>query len=823
MPMPVLSERETGHKGCGGMLVSVEGKALPLLGAVVSGEAEGGLASVVLRQSFANTGGEALEVTYAFPLPADGAVAGYEFRIGERRVVGEIDRRREARERYEKALTEGRTAGLLEQERADLFTQSLGNVPPGQEVLVELRIDQKLRWLPEGMWEWRFPTVAAPRYLGAEGRVADAGRLTVDVADGATGVRASLDFLIRDPLPEGREPESSSHRIRNRRSENLDAAAGSGGAAGKGGSAATAGARRVLLADEPGVALDRDLVVRWPVVRPASGVTLRRTRPAAGLPHAGHAYGLLTIVPPEERTEAGERRQTLPRDLIILIDTSGSMSGGPLDLAKRVAGGLVGSLGAADRLEMIAFSSTPQPWRRGAAEVTEKARRQALDWIKSLRAGGGTEMTQAVLEGLQPLRSGAQRQVVLVTDGQIGFEEEVFRAIRDNLPAGSRFHAVGVGTAVNRALLAPAARAGRGVEVIIDLDEAPDRGVARLMAATRGPALTDLEIAGSALTGQAPRRPPDVLAGAPVLASVRLRAEGGELTVRGRSAAGPWTRTLAVPATDADSGSPAVTALYGREAVEDLELDRAAGANAAEIDRLVERLGLEFGIGTRLTSWVAISEEPTVDPGQPVRRTRIPQELPYGLSAEGLGLRQAQGLMMAQTFSSIPEAAALRGMHLPTVGLADIGARALRSILRSRGVSSKDVPPGEDLPASEPPALDEALPHHDEALPLSAGPFTGRWAASAAPDVQVLGPGVQVLEFEVTGGVLLWYAESPARLLLPGGGEVTVAVDVDASTRAGRIEAGTVVRLALRMAPDLRDRAVAVELRAGPRIVRIQL
>src|SRR5262245_46815850 len=103
MPMPMLSERETGHTGCGGRLVSVEGKALPLLGAVVSGEAEGGLASVLLRQTFANTGAEALEVTYAFPLPADGAVAGYEFRIGERRVVGQIDRRQEARERYVKA------------------------------------------------------------------------------------------------------------------------------------------------------------------------------------------------------------------------------------------------------------------------------------------------------------------------------------------------------------------------------------------------------------------------------------------------------------------------------------------------------------------------------------------------------------------------------------------------------------------------------------------------------------------------------------------------------------------------------------------------
>src|SRR6185369_15760426 len=138
----------------------------------------------------------------------EAAVSGYAFQIGGRRVVGEVDRLVAARERFEQALAEGRTAGLLEQDRSSLFTQEIGNIPPGAEVAAELVIDQRLRWLEEGAWEWRFPTVVAPRYLGAEGRVADAARVAQDVADGPLSPRMSLRCLVRDAIPEGRRPES---------------------------------------------------------------------------------------------------------------------------------------------------------------------------------------------------------------------------------------------------------------------------------------------------------------------------------------------------------------------------------------------------------------------------------------------------------------------------------------------------------------------------------------------------------------------------------------------------------------------------------------
>src|SRR4029077_11686789 len=172
------------HTSAGGRLVSVDGRMLPLRSVALRGDAAGGLARIVLEQRFQNPYPDPLRVTYQMKLPPEAAVTGYAFQIGDRRVVREVDRLAAARERFEQAIVEGRTAGLLEQVRSSLFTQEIGNIPAGAEVAAELVVDQRLRWLEEGAWEWRFPTVVAPRYLGAEGRVSDAGRVSVDVAGG---------------------------------------------------------------------------------------------------------------------------------------------------------------------------------------------------------------------------------------------------------------------------------------------------------------------------------------------------------------------------------------------------------------------------------------------------------------------------------------------------------------------------------------------------------------------------------------------------------------------------------------------------------------
>ncbi len=769
----------------GGRLVTAEGQELPLRAVTLGAEAHAGLARVVLSQRFANTGAEPLAVTYQVPLPADAAVSGYAFTIGERRVVGAIDRRAAARERYEEALLEGRSAALLEQDRANRFTQELGNVPPGADVTVEISVDQPLRWVEPGSWEWRFPTVVAPRHLGVPGRVADAARVTVDVLDGPTGAGATLALVIRDALAEGAVPESTSHSISVERG--LEAHVSLGAAA----------------------ALDRDVVVRWRVARPTVGIEVAAARVASD----PVAYALLTVVPPREPSAA----DALPRDPVVLLDTSGSMEGAPLARAKAIAAALVRSLGERDRLELVEFSLEPRRWKKSVLPATEANKKDALGWIAKLAASGGTEMRSALIEALAPLSAEAQRQVVLVTDGHIGFESEVVREVRDRLPAGSRLHTVGVGSAVNRGLTRPAARAGRAVEVLLALDEDARRPCARLLAATRAPLVVDLAIDGDAVVDRATRKLTDLTLGAPALVPLSVRPEGGTIRVQGRTPAGTWTETLTLAQIGAGTGNAAVRALFGRERVEDLELDLAAGANLAETERAIEALGLSFSISTRATSWVATSDEPLVDPRDPIRHVTMPHELPYGLSATGLGLRGASmrtlHTMAGRAYAPVPmmvgpaTTGGLPAAPPPPASLSKGGF-----VSRAREAKAK-------APA---PSMPPMAPRQQQAR---RGPPSGQGAGRLVLSGRVLAARPQRLAVAVDAGpfALDWQPAAFADLRLADGTFVTAQVDLGASTRACRVEAGRSVRLVLILSAPLTDTVEAISLSSGAELLEIEV
>ena len=613
LAQPTLGTAATNPNPRTSRVVSLDGRTLPLHEVHLRVDAGGGLARTVLEQRFANPFAEPLMVSYQVPLPADGAVSGFAFTIGERRIVGEIEGREAARQRFEDAILEGRTAGLLDQERTALFTQQLGNVPAGAEIRAELTIDHPLAFVDEsgGSWEWRFPTVVAPRYAGGDGRIDDADRVAVDVAESPLRSAVQIALAIRDDVRG--DPQSSSHPVEHSRS----------------------GERVVVALSDPAHArLDRDIVVRWPVAEPEVGVRLAQARLPDGHPRADLAYGLITIVPPH----VDRPRASLPRDLIVLLDTSGSMSGPPLDQAKAVVAALIESLSDRDQLELIAFSSQPERYRRRPVYANASERAAALRWLDALEAGGGTEMLDGVRAALAPLRAGAQRQVVLVTDGLIGFEREVIREVAWSLPRGSRVHTVGVGSAINRSLTRAVGRAGNGVELNVGLEESAESAARRLLARTELPIVVDLEVGGSAAAGRQPARLPDVFARSPAIISVALLATGGELVLRGRTPEGAWEQRLAVSAIEPGSGDTAICALWARERVEDLEA-RSVFDDARDTE--IEGLGRDFQISTRLTSWIAVSEEPGVDPTQPIRRVTMPHELPYRMSVEGLGLRPA--------------------------------------------------------------------------------------------------------------------------------------------------------------------------------------
>ncbi len=668
----------------GGRLVTADGQHLPLRSTGIEARAGGGIARVTLRQRFVNDLAAPMLVRYQLPLPADGAVSGFSFTIGDRTIHGEVDTSGQARERFEQALVDGVTAGLLEQRRSNQFDQSIGNLPPGADIVCEVIVDQKLAWLPEGAWEWRFPTVLGARYSGQPGRVADAAELNVPFEKDGISTRASFELCIDDTLRDGATVTSPSHNIGSH-------------TAGESVGVACHNAR-----------LDRDIVVRWPVAKDGVDAGILCVRPIDARHDGERAYGLLTLVPPIPASGT----QVLPRDMVFLIDTSGSMHGAPLDQAVRIASTLVDSLSATDRLEMIAFGSRPNRWQRRAVSATNRSKQGAKRWLRALGASGATEMRDAIEEALRPLRDDAQRQVVLITDGFIGFEHEIVETLLHRLPTHSRLHTVGVGSAPNRSLTGPAARAGRGIEVVVGVDEDVGSATERLLVRTRAPVMTDLVIEGDGFEA-VPSRLPDLYADSPVSISLLLPVSGGDLYVRGTSATGHYECQLAIPRTVRGDGHPAVAALYGREAIEDLEMRRAVATAADEIDADIERIALKFQLSSRLTSWIAIDSEQSTDGERELVEAVVPHEIPYGTSIEGFGLRGLPGGLepMGTSF----------GAPLGAPPVAAMNAQTGMARRRTRRAHYK-APRLDHRPAGKAGDPAEPRPRRDTSTPPSAQP-----------------------------------------------------------------------------------------------------
>ena len=784
--MPSSSSSSDTTPSCGGTLVCVDGRTLPLRCARLLGRHRAGLGRITLEQTFENPYAEPLRVTYQLPLPEEGAVSGFSFRIGDREIVGEVDRKDRARERFEQAIAQGRSAAHLEQERGSLFTQEVGNIPPGTAVAVKIEIDQRLVWIPDaglgaGGWEWRFPTVVAPRYLGAAGRTPDAARVAVTTTEQARPITMSMEVELADVMPHGSAASSPSHALVSDRG-------------------------RVRFADE-GVGLDRDVVVRWPVATPKVGLEIDVARPKPGHAMQEHLFGLLTVVPPSVRSAA-----PVARDLVVLLDTSGSMSGEPLEQAQRVTSALIDGLTERDTLELIEFSSSARRFAEAPMAATAQARARALKWVGSLRASGGTEMVSGILAALQGVRPEAQRQVVVITDGLIGFERDVVAAILEQLPPGSRLHTVGVGSAVNRSLTGPAARAGRGLEVVIGLGEDPERATRRILDRTADPIVVDLELEGEALLEQAPLRLPDLYAGCPALISVKLAPGGGTLRLRGRTAAGLWEARIEAQTPAEGQGSPGVITCFAREQVEDHELMWTAGADRKQADAAITGLGLNFQISTRLTSWVAISEQIDVDPGDPTRRESVPQEIPYGMSVEGLGLR-ATSLGAPAGPPPAPMAAPARssgrGTTIRRRGAAPerqkkqadngklsstfggVGSRSDdfdADALAAEGFANDDFA---EMAEAEEPSAEVVKERREQAGALRRPGYQGL-VVSKSEDTWI----IEVIITETTR----WQPRGIVSIRLSDGTGIQASVVPEGTTRSGDLAAGVRVRLVLQLA-----------------------
>ncbi len=588
--------------------------AVPLLATDVEIRVSGMVARAAVRQRFRNPNPEWYEGIYVFPLPENAAVDRLRMRIGGRIVEAEIRERQAAKAAYERAKQSGRRATLLEQERPNIFTSSVANIGPGEEIEVELEYQQQLRY-EQARYSLRFPMVVGPRYIpgtpvagligtgwvSGTDQVPDAPRITPPVLRPGEDVKPVNPVTLRVTLDAGvplATVESAYHPIQVRE---------------------TGRSRREVTLDGETYA-SRDFELAWTVV-PDRAPRIALFTERKGERH----YGLLMVMPP-----AGERvAASLPREVIFVIDTSGSMHGASIVQAREALELAVRRLGPRDRFNVIEFNSTASTLFTEARAVTPESTAIAVRWIRALKAQGGTEMAAAVRLALNGKESpGRVRQVVFLTDGAVGNEDPLFRLIAERL-GDSRLFTVGIGSAPNSHFMTKAAQAGRGTFTYIGKPDEVKEKMTGLFAKLESPVLKDVRIEwpGGAQVESWPKRLPDLYLGEPVVVTAALARTEGEIVVSGMLGDAPWR--AAVPVSAAAEGS-GMGVLWARDKIAALMDSLRENAPEPEIRAAVVDLALTHHLVTKYTSLVAVDRAPARPDGAALKEAALPTNLPDG-------------------------------------------------------------------------------------------------------------------------------------------------------------------------------------------------
>jgi Ca-activated chloride channel family protein len=588
-------EDPAGVLEAGVMAAQREGKwlSLPLQHTSFDTVVVGTVAATEVVQTFANPFAEPIEVVYVFPLPERAAVDHYQLAVGDRLIRGEMQTREQALARYEEAKHDGHIAGLLEQERPNIFTQHLANIPPGESIEVSLHLVNTLEQ-DEGTYSLVLPTVVGRRY-NPKG-VSDASRITPPrIPDGFT---TCADLDVRVAIEPGLRPRalrSSFHAIDIQREGDV--------------------AVVELDGDAGPVVADRDFILTWElgVEAPQAAIVAQPDTDGDG------GTFTLTVQPP--RVVADE--QAVPRELVFVVDTSGSMSGDPLKTAKAVMHEALAGMRPDDSFAITRFSSSSSSFDAELTSATPGNIEAARAYVDEMVADGGTEMLAGVGTALGfPHEPDRLRVVLFLTDGLIGNETEVFRYL-DTQVGDARLFALGVGTSPNRFLLDGLARVGRGAVAYVGRQDEIDEVVERFYSRIATPVLTDIEVdwQGLAISEVVPARIPDLFAGQPLTLFGRYAGEpAGDIVIRGRARG----RELEVPVRFEMARSEelvGVSSVWARRHIDELlgypAIRSPHDLGYADAKRTAIELALAHGVMTEFTSFVAVDEQGSVAGGQP--------------------------------------------------------------------------------------------------------------------------------------------------------------------------------------------------------------
>ena len=621
--------------GSGTLLLRGKGvaDALPAvrLGTDMNVTVSGQTARVRVTQAFRNTSQNWMEATYLYPLPEEAAVDSLKMVVGQRVIVGRIKHREEARAIYEKARAEGKKAGLVESERPNMFRNSVANVGPGETVLVAIEYQAPVRQLG-GEFSLRLPLVVGPRYVpphtvNSDAGVKDAAAVTAPLADPKLG-RDLNPVSITVHLAPGFQPAnliSPYHRIAVAEESGMT--------------------RTIRLADGQ-VPADRDFELRW---RSASAdPTVGLFRQQVG----GDAYLMAAITPPAQEPA----RQFPPREMVFVIDNSGSMGGTSMASAKDSLLYALGTLRPQDRFNVIRFDDTLTRLFDDSVPATPEQIALARRFTEGLRANGGTEMLPALESALidsQPDDKGTVRQVIFLTDGDISNEKEMSAAIAAR-GGRSRIFMVGIGSAPNQYLMRRMAEAGRGTFTNVGIGKEVTAKMTAMLDRLAAPTVREIKVSvDGAPLDLTPRDLPDLYAGEPLVVLGKGKALSGTLTVSGMIGDRPWTQSVDLAqALD----SPAVAKLWANRRIAELEAARAASEmEDGAASEAIAQLGLAYSIVTRATSLVAVDETPDRPQGMPLTREELPLLLPAGWDFDTLlGGQAAAVAAMAREGAPMP-------------------------------------------------------------------------------------------------------------------------------------------------------------------------
>lgn len=730
----------------------------PLKNTRVRADISGFIARVRVVQEFQNDFTEPIEAVYTFPLSQNGAVDDMTMTIGDRVIKGKIMKRAAARQVYEEAKEEGKAASLLDQERPNIFTQSVANIPPGEKIVIEISYVETLKY-EDGEYEFVFPMVVAPRYTPVTMKDEEAEKVSPPVSQTRTGHDISIEVNLDAGVPV--ELLRSSHDVE---SVNL-----------------SSNSARVTLKGYKTIP-NKDFVFRY-------DVTGKRIEDAL-LTHRDARGGFFTLIlqPPDKFAV----NDVTPKEIVFVLDTSGSMDGRPIEKAKEAMQLSLDGLYPDDTFNVITFAGDTEILFDKPVYATQANLDKARAFLEEHESDGGTEMMTAIKAALEP--SDLQehiRVVCFMTDGMVGNDNQIIAEIRKHPKA--RVFSFGIGDSVNRYLLDKMAAEGNGEHEYVGLEDDGSKAAKRFYERVRTPLLTDISIdwGGLAVTETYPREIPDLFSAKPVVIHGRYSKPGNAtIRLRGKMAGRLYSRDIEIylPATGA--ANDVLAPIWARQKIDDLigkslkynaEDDELQLALRLPTKNLITSLALEYRLMTEFTSFVAV-EDRVVNAGGKPRTVQVPVETPSTSGMNGLDngntfdMSMGASVPIAMVPTSVPTPAPAKGSKKSVIRLNQT------QYFGAPSASRKDV----EIRTDESPALTLQAPDPDpepEPQPIVPGPkkesIAGSLANPGAGDI----PGIPKT---ISGGVLNGKATEmvspaypPAARAISASGNVAVQVVID--------------------------------------------